>query len=277
MCLIVYQPKGSKSLRREDMHEHWGDNPDGAGYMFVHKGDVVIRKPFFKFKKLWKFYQRDFDQYGQSSPFVVHFRWATHGEQDDVNTHPHVLAGSTVGLVHNGVLPFLPDKNSGISDTVHFCRTVLADRSMKQLTDPKFGKTLGLMIGLGNKLVLLDRNARVSIVNEESGEWDTDGCWYSVPAVSRGYRGYVLSKWWQEEAEYAELTTHVSQSDDDDEAETGLDTALAKDDVDYDTFDEDEWQRAVAAEQRLFHKAEKQKCLDETDEEMMKEVMYGDK
>jgi predicted glutamine amidotransferase len=264
-------------LERENMRDHWEENPDGAGYMFVHAGEVVIRKPFFKFKKLWKHYSRDFAQYGSKSPFVVHFRWATHGQLDAVNTHPHVLAGSTVGLVHNGVLPFTPEKSWGISDTVYFCRTVLASRSMKQLTDPKFGKTLEDIIGTANKLVLLDRNGRVSIVNESAGEWDADGCWYSVPAMSRGYRSYVLSKWRKDDADYAALTHESVQSTDTDDSdeEAALDAAIERDVKDWDKLSEDEWQRAVEAEQRLFRRAEREAQMAATDEEMMKEVMYG--
>ena len=35
---------------------------------------------------------------------ISHTRWATHGPANDRNAHPHVSAGGTVAVVHNGVI-----------------------------------------------------------------------------------------------------------------------------------------------------------------------------
>lgn len=179
MCLIAYQPQNDKAFDRHTIRNGWDANSDGAGYMFADGEKVVIRKPFFKVKQLIKSYERDHKEFGAISPFVIHFRWATHGSAKPHNIHPHPLADGLAGLAHNGVLStFIPPKEFDLSDTAFFCYTVLAARSTDQLVSKEFGELLGKMIGKYNKFVIMDGGGRVSIVNESSGEWDGSR-WYS--------------------------------------------------------------------------------------------------
>jgi hypothetical protein len=180
MCLITCHLKGSPPMTADELTSAWEDNPHGAGFMYVSAGKLIIRKPFWTLDDLKAAYYADHAKYGGDSAFVLHLRWATHGEQDELNTHPHLIPcsdGVSVGLVHNGILPVLPPKESGISDTVFFCRTVLAGRPSGQILAADYGKELGGMIG-GNKLVLLSDAGELMIVNVDKGAWDGQ-TWYS--------------------------------------------------------------------------------------------------
>jgi hypothetical protein len=178
MCLIAVSTAGAPALTADELGSAWKANPHGAGYMFSQGGTLIIRKAFYKLAELTAAYHADHLTHGASSAFVLHFRWATHGDKSPVNVHPHELCGGAVGLAHNGVLPVAPPFGATISDTVFFCRTVLAAREPAQIMSGEFRKLLSEMIGERNKFVLMSGAGELSIVNEELGTWE-GGIWFS--------------------------------------------------------------------------------------------------
>jgi predicted glutamine amidotransferase len=201
VCLIIYQPEADEPISRETFQNSWSSNNDGAGYMFSDGKQLVLRKPFKRLKHLIKSYERDHATFGFDSSFVVHFRFSTHGTNNVINTHPHPLADGMAGLVHNGILPVDPPSGAGdISDTVYFCRTVLSFRSVNQLMDENFHDYLENIIGMGNKLAIMDFAGNVAIVNEDMGMWDGVR-WYSNGGYKKAFcryikpSGYYKSEW----------------------------------------------------------------------------------
>lgn len=220
MCLIIAQLPKAKPLPIESIRCGWLNNSDGAGFMYVADGKLHLEKPFRKLNKFYKAYLAAHAAHGDASHFVLHFRYATHGPKTKQNTHPHELAGGRAGLVHNGILPFDPPMRSDISDTVWFCQTVLGARTADMLTDELFGKWLAIIIGKSNKLVILDQNNRMSIVNESAGLWDGDA-WYSNTGykVENCYSKWTSNKTATTSSTPAGALTCDSRNNDDDDSD----------------------------------------------------------
>ena len=75
---------------------------DSAGIMVYSEADnkYSLKKKKGRILEL----ERDLDQNVRGSIGIGHTRWATHGEPNDANSHPHVSNDGKIFLVHNGVI-----------------------------------------------------------------------------------------------------------------------------------------------------------------------------
>ncbi len=128
MCIIAYKPAGAAMPSKKQFKSMFRHNPDGAGFMYIEAGRVQIVKGLMTYSafqnELAKVKSRT------ESPFVFHFRIATHGGINQSMTQPFPLTdkksrlrslrqSADVGVAHNGIIMLCNDARK-MSDTAQF-------------------------------------------------------------------------------------------------------------------------------------------------------------
>lgn len=137
MCIIVAKNKDVKLPSDDILETCFLRNSDGAGFMYVNKGKVIIDKGYMTYKAFKKHYDKLCKKYHnfEKKSLVIHFRIGTDGSNTPKNTHPFPVTNSykdmqkayfktDLGLAHNGIISnYRPTKKDGdISDTMKFTR-----------------------------------------------------------------------------------------------------------------------------------------------------------
>ena len=91
---------------------------DSAGIAVLDKGKIDIRRDSGKITHLEILIQK---KPLKGSPGIGHTRWATHGEPNERNSHPHVGYKGEVVIVHNGIVEnYLELKDELLAEGIKF-------------------------------------------------------------------------------------------------------------------------------------------------------------
>ena len=185
MCIIIYKPAEVK-LFDKTIERSFANNADGAGFSYIENNELITQRGFFTIKAFKEAYKPH-----EMKQALLHFRIKTHGEINTENCHPHNISPHLV-FAHNGVISRMPyDKEK--SDTLLFNDLLLINLvriyGKRIVFDKYFKVLLANFVGM-SKLVFMNNQGQISIINEKDGIWDSR-CWFSNDSYSRDPYQYV--------------------------------------------------------------------------------------
>lgn len=177
MCIIIAKGKSDRLPTEKELKNSFEWNSDGAGFMYVENGHVIIDKGFMTYNSFITHYNKllkKFNNFDNKS-LVIHCRIGTSGKNNKGNTHPYPITNNPrllhtkklrvdIGVAHNGIIHGYGTP-TGLNDTQEF----IIDYLYPLYKDYKdFYKSEQIMLGIekitGSKLAILDSNDEIYYV-----------------------------------------------------------------------------------------------------------------
>lgn len=187
MCIVVIKEKDVKLPDMDTLKNCWDNNPDGAGFMYLDKGVIHIKKGFMTWTAFKRAYKAQ--HFTDQDTFVLHFRIATHGEIDKEHCHPFPISAkkvdlfncdvvTTYAMAHNGMIDI--DCNNGLSDSQQFVADYLKPIGKQIFTNNAICRLVEDAT-MGSKLCLWHINKGMLL----TGSWITEN---GIKYSNTGYK-----------------------------------------------------------------------------------------
>jgi glucosamine--fructose-6-phosphate aminotransferase (isomerizing) len=122
---------------------------DSAGVAIQENGHLSVIKAAGKIREL----ERRLSPGAPEGTFgIAHTRWATHGEPNDTNAHPHTDSNGHVALVHNGIIENYRVIKSALEAEGHRFRTQTDTEVLAHLIEKYLKRGLNLERSVGEAL-----------------------------------------------------------------------------------------------------------------------------
>ncbi len=136
---------------------------DSAGVAIQHDGKLDVLKAAGKIKQL-EARLATHPMPGTSG--IAHTRWATHGEPNDTNAHPHRDATKKVALVHNGIIENYAVLKSALKKEGHEFETETDTEVLAHLVGKYLGRGLKLERAVGEALSDVEGTYGIAVMYE---------------------------------------------------------------------------------------------------------------
>jgi len=169
MCGIVgyIGQKNSLPILLEGLQRLEYRGYDSAGIALVHDGQLTVYKKAGKVTELVNLIG------GTGTPSqlgIGHTRWATHGEPNDVNAHPHWDCKREIAIIHNGIIENYVTLKTKLQQDGHTIRTVTDTEVLVHLIEEMYKRTNDLFSAV--RLALLEVEGAYGILVVSTKEPD---------------------------------------------------------------------------------------------------------
>ena len=213
MCIIIAKDKHGRLPKEEELKRSFEYNSDGAGFMYVKNGKVVIDKGYMTYDSFIKHYKTLLEEFHnfKNKSLVIHCRIGTSGKNIKENTHPFPISSDTrmlrakklsledVGIVHNGIIKGYGTA-TGLNDTQEFISKYIYP-IYSHFKD--FYKNKDIMYGIevitGSKWVILDKEDNLYFIGDFI---DDKGLMFSNSSYNYTYFKYDEDYWYKKDLAY---------------------------------------------------------------------------
>lgn len=201
MCIIIAKDKIGRLPKEEELKNAFEYNDDGAGFMYVDNGKVVIDKGYMTFESFMKHYKSLLKKYNdfKNKSLVIHCRIGTSGRNTKGNTHPYPITNKVknlkkvhlsredIGIAHNGIIHGYGTA-TGLNDTQEYISKYLYPL-YSHYKDFYKNKDMLYQIEMatGSKFAILDSSDNIYYVGDFI---DDNGLNFSNNTYEKSYYSY---------------------------------------------------------------------------------------
>ncbi len=164
MCGIVgyIGPKDSLPIILEGLRRLEYRGYDSAGVALIGEKGLFIQKKAGKVADL----VRSIVKNGSASHLGIgHTRWATHGEPNDVNAHPHWDCAHEIAIIHNGIIENYATLKQKLVQDGHVIRTVTDTEVLVHLIEEMYRRSRDLFTAVRQALLEVEGAYGILVVS----------------------------------------------------------------------------------------------------------------